>query len=95
MSFAHRSRSTGIDWLAEGPLGLCVDTFKGHLTERRCTARTFASYSVGTTYFARWARSRRLSLNPIDKHYLAHTISADAITMCSFAGLDCAERSLP
>ena len=53
MSIVHRSRSIGIDGLAEGPIGPYVDALKHHLTERRYAARTLASYLAGITHFAR------------------------------------------
>ena len=63
MSIVHRSHSTSIDWLADGPLGPYVDAFKQHLTDRGYAACTFASYLAGIAHFERWAHSRRLRLH--------------------------------
>lgn len=85
MSIVHRSRSIGIDGLAEGPIGPYVDAFKQHLTERRYAACTLASYLAGITHFARWARSRRLRLHRIDEGSITEFLD-DHLPNCNCAG---------
>ena len=60
MSIVHRSRSIGIDWLANGPIGPYVDAFKQHLTEGGYAAPTCVRYLAGISHFARWASFRQL-----------------------------------
>ncbi len=60
MGIIQRSRRTDTDWLAKEPIGPYVDAFKQYLAERGYAAHTFASYVVGITHFARWARTKRL-----------------------------------
>ena len=76
MSIIHRSRSIGIDWLADGPIGPYVHAFKQYLTECRYATSTCAAYLAGITHFARWARSRRLRLHRIDEGSISEIIGA-------------------
>ena len=76
MSIVPHSRSIGIDWLVDGPIGPYVDAFKEYLAERRrrYAAHTFASYLAGITRFARWARSRGLGLHRIDEKSISRCV---------------------
>lgn len=69
MGIVQRPHHT--DWLAKEPIGPYVDAFKQHLAERGYAARTFASYVIGITHFARWARTKRLRLNKVDEASIA------------------------
>ena len=71
MGIIQRPRHTDTDWLAKEPIGPYVDAFKQHLAERGYAAHTFASYVVGITHFARWARTKRLRLNRVDEASIA------------------------
>ncbi|MDO8774182.1 MAG: site-specific integrase [Burkholderiaceae bacterium] len=71
MGIIQRLRHTDTDWLAKGPIGPYVDAFKQHLAERGYAARTFSSYVVCITHFARWARTKRLGLHRIDERSVA------------------------
>lgn len=62
-----RHTDTDTDWLTKEPIGPYVDAFKQHLAERGYAAHTFASYVVGITHFARWARTKRLRLNRVNE----------------------------
>lgn len=69
MGIVQRPHHT--DWLAKEPIGPYVDAFKQHLAERGYAAHTFASYVIGITHFARWARTKRLRLNKVDEASIA------------------------
>lgn len=71
MGIIQRPRHTDTDWLAKEPIGPYVDAFKQYLAERGYAAHTFASYVVGITHFARWARTKRLRLNRVDEASIA------------------------
>lgn len=85
MSVVHRSRSIGIDWVADGPIGPYVHAFKRHLTECRYATSTCAAYLAGITHFARWARSARLQLRRIDERSITEFLD-DHLPSCNCAG---------
>ena len=71
MGVIHRPRHTDTVWLAKGPIGPYVVASKQYLTERRYAVNAFASYVVGITHFARWARTKRWRLDRIDEVSIA------------------------
>lgn len=85
MSIVHRSRSVGIDWLADGPIGPYAHAFKQHITECRYATSTCAAYLAGITHFARWARSTRLQLRRIDERSITEFLD-EHLPTCNCAG---------
>ena len=85
MSVVHRSRSIGIDWRADGPIGPYVHAFKQHLTECRYATSTCAAYLAGITHFAHWARSVRLQLRRIDEGSITEFLD-DHLPNCNCVG---------
>lgn len=67
MGTTARSRSTDIDWLADGPVGPYVSAFKQFLIDHQYAVVTSANYLACLTHFTRWARGRRLLLRGIDE----------------------------
>lgn len=57
--------------LATGPLAAHVDAYKQYLTERGCTAHTFASCLGGIAHFAQWIGKRQLCVKRIDEAVVA------------------------
>ena len=85
MSIVHPSRSTDVDWLADGPIGSHIDVVKRHLVERRYAAGTFAAYLAGITHFARWAHGKRLPLRRINEGSIAEFLDCH-LPNCHCAG---------
>lgn len=56
-----------VDWLADGLFGPYANAFNRHLTLRRYAAPTIASYTADIAHFARWAKTRHLTLDRIDE----------------------------
>ena len=99
MGIIQRPRHTDTDWLAKVPIGPYVDAFKQHLAERGYAAHTFASYVVGITHFARWARTKRLRLNRVDEASIADFLTttyrtANASLRCVTTGEITARHSV-
>lgn len=84
MGIVHRPRHIDNEWLAKGPIGPYVDAFKQHLAERGYAAQTFASYVIGITHFARWARTKRLRLSKVDEASIAEFLD-DHLPNCQCA----------
>jgi len=85
MGIAHRSHRHEFNWLADGPIGPFVDAFKQHLTNRRYSAHTLASYVGGLAHFAQWMRRRRLRLQRIDEASIAEFLDVH-LPACRCAG---------
>jgi len=67
MGTTARSRRTDIDWLADGPIGPYVSSFKQFLIDHQYAAVTSANYLADLTHFTRWVGGRRLPLRRIDE----------------------------
>ena len=85
MDIVHRSRRNNLTWLADGPIGPCVNGFKQHLTDRGYAARTFAGYLGGIAHFARWVHHQRLRLCWIDEASIAEFLDQH-LPACRCAG---------
>ena len=92
MDTAQHSRVIEVDWLAASPIGPHATAFKRHLTERRYTAHTIASYVAELTHFARWVCTRRLPLARIDEVSVAIFLD-DHLPSCACTGHTRHDRS--
>jgi integrase/recombinase XerC len=85
------SRSTRIDWLAEGPLAPYLDAYKRYLTNRDYAASTFRTCVRSVAHFAQWLHERHLSTCHIDESIVTEFLD-EHLPQCQCTGQIRSER---